>query len=215
VSDDPATNTAPTTALTKKFLELVHWSEGAKIFTYVITLDAQWRFTETGDEFAIDMLSKHSLHSDVSRVIAYSGEFFIRPKPHPDSLHISEVMHGEKPSAHRVHDHDLHHLELVIDNDSGTYRPKKELLGDLKDFLSFNLPELAIVTYHCFDEESMELKKHQKELKEKRGRRFFKQRRRGSADSSISSSDEEDLERGRAHGGIKQRVKKKIYGDGI
>jgi len=41
-------------------------------------LDGQLRFTETGKEFGIDLLSKHTMHSDVSQYIAFSGEFFIR-----------------------------------------------------------------------------------------------------------------------------------------
>jgi hypothetical protein len=32
----------------------------------VITLDGMFRFTETGKEFGIDMLSKHTMHSDVN-----------------------------------------------------------------------------------------------------------------------------------------------------
>lgn len=186
--------------LTKKFLELAHWREPAKLFTYVITLDAQWRFTETGDEFAIDLLSKHSLHSDVARVIAYSGEFFIR------RTSVDKRICAPVPS-----DEDLSSLELVIDNDSGTYRPKKELLPELKSFLASNLPGLAIVTYDCFDEELVKLKKGQKEMKERSGRRRFMQRKRHSVDSSISSSDEEALD-GRKKDGIKQRIRRSIYG---
>src|SRR4051812_39016451 len=68
----------PSEDLTRLVLDLVHYAEGERIFTYVLTLDAHWRFTETGREFGIDLLSKHTMHSDVSIYIAYSGEFFIR-----------------------------------------------------------------------------------------------------------------------------------------
>ncbi|KAF7513771.1 hypothetical protein GJ744_007822 [Endocarpon pusillum] len=68
----------PCIDMTKQFLDFVHYDHGGRIFTYVLTLDAQWRFTETGKEFGIDMLSKHTMHSDVSIYIAFSGEFFIR-----------------------------------------------------------------------------------------------------------------------------------------
>lgn len=37
----------PSEEMTKQFLELVHWDQGGRIFTYVLTLDALWRFTET------------------------------------------------------------------------------------------------------------------------------------------------------------------------
>jgi hypothetical protein len=46
---------------------------------YVMTLDGEWRFTETGEEFAVQMLSKHSMHADLAKEIAFSGEFFVRP----------------------------------------------------------------------------------------------------------------------------------------
>jgi len=71
-------------AITKRFLELVHYDRGGRIFTYVLTLDALIRFTETGKEFKVDMLSKHTMHSDVSIYIAFSGEFFVRKRKRRD-----------------------------------------------------------------------------------------------------------------------------------
>jgi len=53
--------------MTKKVLDF--YDQGGRIFTYVLTLDTKWRFTETGMEFGIDMLSKHTMHSDVSQYI--------------------------------------------------------------------------------------------------------------------------------------------------
>lgn len=49
-----------------RFLDLVHYDQGGRLFTYVITLDGMFRFTETGKEFGIDLLSKHTMHSDVN-----------------------------------------------------------------------------------------------------------------------------------------------------
>ncbi|CRL28851.1 C2 calcium-dependent membrane targeting [Penicillium camemberti] len=72
----------PCRELAQKFLEFAHYGQGGRIFTYVLTLDGQLRFTETGKEFGIDMLSKHTMHSDVSIYIAYSGEFFLRRRKH-------------------------------------------------------------------------------------------------------------------------------------
>lgn len=57
---------------------MCQWGERGRLYTYVITLDGEWRFSETGPEFAIDMLSKHSMHSDVAPEIAFSGEFFVQ-----------------------------------------------------------------------------------------------------------------------------------------
>lgn len=64
--------------LATRFLEMTQWGEGGRLYTYVITLDGEWRFTETGPEFAINMLSKHSMHSNVTPDIAFSGEFFVQ-----------------------------------------------------------------------------------------------------------------------------------------
>lgn len=52
--------------MTLQFLDMVHYDQGGRIFTYVITLDGLFRFTETGKEFGIDLLSKHTMHSDVN-----------------------------------------------------------------------------------------------------------------------------------------------------
>ena len=96
----------PSEDLTRKFLELVHYDQGGSIFTYVLTLDALWRFTETGKEFGIDMLSKHTMHSDVSIYIAFSGEFFIRrlkhrhrpPPPHPTESTSHQATESHQPN---------------------------------------------------------------------------------------------------------------------
>lgn len=66
------------TQLATRFLEMTQWGEGGRAYTYVITLDGEWRFTETGSEFAINMLSKHSMHSNVAPDVAFSGEFFVQ-----------------------------------------------------------------------------------------------------------------------------------------
>jgi C2 domain len=55
----------PCVEMAQLFLEFVHWDVGARMHTYVITLDGHFRFTETGKEFGIDLLSKHTMHSDV------------------------------------------------------------------------------------------------------------------------------------------------------
>lgn len=204
----------PGQAVTKQFLDLVHWDQGGRIFTYVLTLDALWRFTETGKEFGIDMLSKHTMHSDVSIYIAFSGEFFIRrlkhpkrpPPPHPteSTTQSHPPDHGPNP-AHPPNEieggppkqegpRDPAYYELVIDNDSGTYRPNAQLLPQLKEYLAANLPGLHIQVLDCNgDAEKMnKMKKAQRDRKKKEGGNIiYKQ---GSRASSISSSDESDLE---------------------
>jgi hypothetical protein len=243
----------PSVELTKKFLDFVHYDQGGRIFTYVLTLDAQLRFTETGKEFGIDLLSKHTMHSDVSIYIAFSGEFFIRrlKRPHllkhdsgPDPFQHAyppsadpgaEAEEGEKdkegnssqgrPNSKksdnsRTNDDNINqkeegsnsgssqeqrpqppsqpskdpsHYELIIDNDSGTYRPNAEKLSVLRKYLISALPGLKVVTLDCqADEEKMKkLKGEQRERKKKAGKQITYLQ--NSSMSSISSSDEEEL----------------------
>ena len=218
----------PCIEMTKQFLEFLHWDQGGRIFTYVITLDAQWRFTETGKEFGIDMLSKHTMHSDVSIYIAYSGEFFVRrlkhPKknqaPHPEPTTEALPPAPDTDEEDEVDDHtkngrprtqessrNPHDYELIIDNDSGTYRPNAEYLPTLRDFMQSNLPNLRVVTLDCQkDEEKMKkLKDEQREKKKDSGKQITYLQ--NSSQSSFSSSDEEELER-RAKGGKQSKLHK-------
>ncbi|KAK1058434.1 hypothetical protein LTR74_013403 [Friedmanniomyces endolithicus] len=193
---------------TRRFLDLVHYDRGGKIFTYVLTLDALWRFTETGKEFGIDMLSKHTMHSDVSIYIAFSGEFFVRKLKHPRDPPPPDP--SRKNDFDESNDHagneneeeeeadptsDPSQYELLIDNDSGTYRPNAHLLPLLKTYLSRSLPGLHIRTLDCgADEEEMgKLKDAQRERKKKGGETIVYTQ--GDSDSSVSSSEEEDLDR--------------------
>jgi hypothetical protein len=206
----------PTIDMTKKFLEFVHHDQGGRIFTYVITLDGLCRFTETGKEFGIDLLSKHTMHSDVSNYIAFSGEFFIRKlrKPPPSKEEREENLSEDKPddtsidlpapeaqeqnsrsrSPVREPNKDPHLYELIIDNDSGTYRPNGKKLHLLRGFMEKNLPGLKVRTLDSqADEEKMnKMKDQQRERKKRGGQITFQQ---SYSDGSISSSDEEKLER--------------------
>lgn len=205
--------------MTQAFLDLVHYDEGGRIFTYVLSLDSLFRFTETGKEFGIDMLSKHTMHSDVSIYIAFSGEFFIRrlkyknepPPPDPADTGSASSEDGdhEHDGANESHPpHDLNngppndeppkdpaHYQLVIDNDSGTYRPNAKMLPLLKKFLAANLPGLHIQTLDCQkDEKKMNrMKQAQRDRKKKEGDHIV-YAQAGSDASSISSSDEEQLD---------------------
>lgn len=223
----------PSVDMTKQFLDFVHYDHGGRIFTYVLTLDAEWRFTETGKEFGIDLLSKHTMHSDVSIYIAFSGEFFVRrlkkpwrPKAKrrqagessrssknnetddndPDSNVLppeaaSDKEDDSKPDPHSADSSkDPAYYELIIDNDSGTYRPNAEYLPVLRDYMRRSLPGLRVATLDCqADAEKMgRLKQEQRDQKKKiEGRVQYLQRGSvsSSSSSSISSSDEEDLDK--------------------
>lgn len=208
---------SPSKDMTLKFLDLVHWDKGGRIYTYVITLDGQWRFTETGKEFGIDLLSKHTMHSDVNIYIAYSGEFFIRrlKSPHhgpeDQETHPPIDIAGGPPSDDPPRD--PAYYALVIDNDSGTYRPNAKLLPELKKYMQHNLQGLKITTLDCQgDEEKMnKMKTEQRERKkaEGQGLQFIQ-----DSDGEISSSDESDLDAAerRATGASRVSRKKKVRG---
>lgn len=208
--------TSPCTEMTQKFLEFVHYGQGGRIHTYVLTLDGQLRFTETGKEFGIDMLSKHTMHSDVSIYIAFSGEFFVRHVKHHhqhyrsssgSSQAISRYSTEDRPSTASGPSKDPADYELFIDNDSGTYRPNAELLPLLKEFLSNNFPGLHITTLDCQkDADRMShLKEEQREIKKMNGQPIaYMQPSSSDSESSLSSSDEEELEE-LAGGAPKQR----------
>ncbi|KAL8702934.1 MAG: hypothetical protein Q9201_003888 [Fulgogasparrea decipioides] len=191
---------SPSKDMSLQFLDLIHYDHGGRIFTYVLTLDGMWRFTETGKEFGIDLLSKHTMHSDVNIYIAFSGEFFVRrlKNPHREPCEEGQETHPateiEEGSSHSDPPHDPAYYALYIDNDSGTYRPSAKLLPLLKEFMQRNLPGLKVVTLDCgADAKKMEkLKQEQRERKKKEGKGtvFLQQ----DDSSSLSSSDEEELE---------------------
>lgn len=183
---------------TLQFLKMVHYDEGGRIFTYVLTLDGLLRFTETGKEFGIDLLSKHTMHSDVNIYIACSGEFFVRRLRHPkeptdapdQQTHPATDLPGGPPNSPPPQNPKSY--ELVIDNDSGTYRPKGELLPKLKEFLNLNFPGLHVVVKECTDKKLDKMKEEQRERKKKEGQDIDLVQ---NSDDEISSSDEETLDK--------------------
>lgn len=181
-------------ALARRFLELAHWDEGGRIFTYVVTLDGLLRFTETGKEFGIDLLSKHTMHSDVNVYIAWSGEFLIRRLARAGTedggTHPADDLPGGPP--HDPPPKDPEHYELIIDNDSGTYRPNADLIPIFQKFLERNFHGLKIRVFNGFDKELEKIKKDQLEIKHREGdRRTFVQ---DGSEDGLSSSDEEELD---------------------
>ncbi|KAJ5555444.1 hypothetical protein N7461_003914 [Penicillium sp. DV-2018c] len=224
----------PCREFAQKFLEFAHYGQGGRIFTYVLTLDGQLRFTETGKEFGIDMLSKHTMHSNVSIYIAYSGEFFLRRRKHrhrphspedrAERAHIAESStvptdkfpveedetHNEGKDLQQTEEGvlistDPADYELFIDNDSGTYRPNAEKLPLLREFISSNFPGLHVTTLDCqADAERMG------KLKDEQ-REFKKNESNGitflqqSSASSLSISSSDEEELNERSGYPKQR----------
>ncbi|GAP91677.1 putative c2 domain-containing protein [Rosellinia necatrix] len=185
-----------------QFLKMAHFDEGARLFTYIITLDGLMRFTETGKEFGIDLLSKHTMHSDAHIYIACSGEFFIKKTKKPDNTHgidSGQPVHSSSQAAEcRSHkeaspaNSDDYHL--IIDNDSGTYRPDKSVLPDLRAYLERNFPGLHITAPACDDPEHQKLKEKHRSLRKKEGHNVRMVLNRSPSASSFSSSDISDLD---------------------
>lgn len=204
----------PCREFAQKFLEFAHFGQGGRIFTYVITLDGQLRFTETGKEFGIDMLSKHTMHSDVSIYIAYSGEFFLRRRitrrrPRSPSSHVETefpVDDDDQSGEALEPSNDPADYELFIDNDSGTYRPNAEKLPLLKQFIASNFPGLHVTTLDCqHDAEQMgQMKQEQREFKQSEGHLITYLQQSSTSSLSISSSDEDELNE-RSGGPARQR----------
>lgn len=208
---------SPSQDMTRQFLDLVHHDKGGRIYTYVITLDGQWRFTETGKEFGIDMLSKHTMHSDVNIYVAYSGEFFVRrlKNPHkpgaPDEQPTHPPCDIDSDGPPSEIPKDPAYYSLIIDNDSGTYRPNAKLLPQLKGFMKQQLPGIKIVTLDCTsDQEKMDRwKSEQRERKKAEGEGLVLVQDDGSSISSSEASDLDDQER-LASGLPKQTPKEKL-----
>jgi hypothetical protein len=116
------------------------------------------------------------MHSDVNVYIACSGEFFIRRLAKPDEpatapdqeTHPTEDIPDGPPSEPAPNDPKGY--ELVIDNDSGTYRPKGDLLPELKKFLNDNFPGIHVVVKECTDEDLSKWKDEQREMKKTQGK---------------------------------------------
>jgi len=110
------------------------------VYTYIISSeDDSFRFSETGAAFFVDFASKHALHANCYETVRYSGEFHPRPEGGWDKF--SDDIPDE-----------LINWELVIDNNSGTYAPDKNLLPNLKDLLEYNFPGFAIFALDHGDE---------------------------------------------------------------
>lgn len=202
------TFSGPCREFAQKFLEFTNWGQNGRIFTYVITLDGQLRFTETGKEFGIDLLSKHTMHSDVSIYVAYSGEFFVRRRlrrprrPSPSSCtentetNSFPVDEGDEPLDEvQQLSTEPSDYELFIDNDSGTYRPNAEKLSLLKEFIASNFVGLHVTTLDCqADAERMgQLKSEQREVKKSQGQLITYLQLSSASSLSISSSEEDEL----------------------
>ncbi|KAF4992601.1 hypothetical protein FDECE_13652, partial [Fusarium decemcellulare] len=92
--------------------------------------------------------------------------------------------------------HNPAYYQLVIDNDSGTYRPDKSTLPQLKEFLEKNFPELGIVVMHWEDKELQDMKATQRNVKKSEGRMINMVMNRSQSSISSAESELDDREEG-------------------
>lgn len=257
----------PALEMARRFLDMCYWGDGARIFTYVISRNGMMRFTETGPEFAIDLLSKHMMHADVDAYVAYSGEFFVRPR-HPrrgSPAHSREASGASNEAEEDVssmlepvptcHDEAVHpsldrkrtstvstlersggprtvlgrkivsglerlgpnpssslpvitrtlagpegggstdprDYELVIDNESGTYRPVVELLPVLRRWLAANFAGLRVTALSGMDPQLKAWKEERRlQRKERNQGRVYAAEESDLESFESDSSDAED-----------------------
>ncbi|BFZ60406.1 hypothetical protein YB2330_001442 [Saitoella coloradoensis] len=188
-----------------------------KLFTYAITLDGVLHFTETGSQYMIDHLSKHSMHANAAPVVVCSGEFFIRRRGREDIdgeddhgqgdsevnvvPEVEEAIMENAAKVQQKRDIDNHQVPLkpkinlskyilVIDNDSGTYMPSADRLPDFQKFLKHNLPGLEVRALGRDDEKLKKWKEEHHERKEEVEPVGLASGGSGSSASSVSSVDD-------------------------
>ncbi|KAG0033480.1 hypothetical protein BGZ83_004281, partial [Gryganskiella cystojenkinii] len=134
------------------------------VFTYSIVPKGMY-FSETGAAFFQDFMSKHAMHANRATEVMFSGEFrFFKDEKHHDDW------------------------TLLIDNNSGTYSPKKEDLHKVKKVFELNFPDLVVV---ALDHEDSFLKEIRAETKKLEAEQAAQQRQRFQLFGSMSSKNEE------------------------
>lgn len=119
------------------------------------------------------------MHSNVAIEVAFSGEFFVRPLRRrgraAEDTHPTEPEPEQHTQAQDTDEFDEDNppddpalYELVIDNDSGTYRPRADLLPTLHSYLASprNFGALGrVTTIQAFDDRLKRWKEARKKAK--------------------------------------------------
>ncbi|KAF9932039.1 hypothetical protein FBU30_009103 [Linnemannia zychae] len=92
----------------------------AVVFTYSIIPKGMY-FSETGTAFFQDFMSKHAMHANRATEVIFAGEF--------------RLFKGENHNSGWM---------LLIDNNSGTYAPKKDELHKVQQLFQLNFPDLIV-----------------------------------------------------------------------
>lgn len=103
-----------------------------RVYTYAL-VDGGLFFSETGASMPRDCVSKHAVHANASPHVRFSGTFRICFNPRGRTGFDDYV--------------------LVIDNDSGTYRPSQDHLPLLAQVFQANFPDMPIHTLSVLQEQ--------------------------------------------------------------
>ncbi|KAK6529395.1 hypothetical protein TWF281_008571 [Arthrobotrys megalospora] len=136
-----------------------------KLFTFVITTNGEWRFCETGDEYKINHLSKHGMHSNGQDKVVWSGEFFVRFEKDVSEEDIKDAkMYNRDGEQNKVVDggQAQGRWKIYLDNDSGTFSPNEEKIAVFREFMAQNLKGIEVVVKDFKDEGLKKAKKEQK-----------------------------------------------------
>ncbi|KAG0239411.1 hypothetical protein BGW41_007675 [Actinomortierella wolfii] len=110
------------------------------VFTYSIVPKGMY-FSETGTAFFQDFMSKHAMHANRATEVMYSGEFRL----YRDAQYSNA-------------------WTLLIDNNSGTYAPRKEDLPKVKELFERNFPDLRVVVMDHEDPYLKEIRERTKRV---------------------------------------------------
>ncbi|KAF9972192.1 hypothetical protein BGZ73_004711 [Actinomortierella ambigua] len=110
------------------------------VFTYSIVPKGMY-FSETGTAFFQDFMSKHAMHANRATEVIYSGEFRL--------FHDAQYANA---------------WTLLIDNNSGTYAPRKEDLHKVKELFERNFPDLRVVAMDHEDPYLKEIRERTKRV---------------------------------------------------
>ncbi|KAG0335882.1 hypothetical protein BG004_008286 [Podila humilis] len=110
------------------------------VFTYSIVPKGLY-FSETGVAFFQDFMSKHAMHANRAPSVMYAGEFRLFRERERDPHH-----HNNNTNNYNSNNNSSSNdWTLLIDNNSGTYAPKKQDLYKLKKLFEMNFPDLVVV----------------------------------------------------------------------
>ncbi|GLC65386.1 hypothetical protein PLESTF_000287900 [Pleodorina starrii] len=125
-----------------------------RYYTYVLTADGSWCFSETGAAFFADFVSKHAMHAGCAEHVVCAGEFCLLPREllagpsndaSADPLAAAAVDAAVATAAlDGVYGDEAGGWTLLIDNNSGTYAPPARQLPPLAALLEHNFPGLRV-----------------------------------------------------------------------